>query len=59
MKMLKISYILFCVVPLILAIPFMEQENELHEKNFHLFDKVLTPVSNILLKIIVIISTNL
>lgn len=57
--MLKISYILFCVVPLILAIPFMEQENELHEKNFHLFDKVLTPVSNILLKIIVIISTNL
>ncbi|KAG6802763.1 lipase 3 [Apis mellifera caucasica] len=43
MKMLKISYILFCVVPLILAIPFMEQENELHEKNFHLFDKVLTP----------------
>ncbi|XP_043796542.1 lipase 3-like [Apis laboriosa] len=43
MKMLKISYILFCVLPLILAIPFTEQENELHENLDSIFDKVLSP----------------
>lgn len=43
--MLKISYILFCILPLILAIPFTEQENELNENLYSVFDKVLSPVS--------------
>ncbi|PBC29636.1 Lipase [Apis cerana cerana] len=41
--MLKISYILFCILPLILAIPFTEQENELNENLYSIFDKVLSP----------------